>query len=86
MYRVLAPGGLLLVAFHVGDETVHLDEWWDIPVSVEFYFFEPAEIEARLVAAGFTIEEHHVREPYPDVEHPSRRAYLLARKPSDVRS
>jgi hypothetical protein len=24
--------------------------------------------------------------PYPDVEHPSRRAYLLARKPPSVRS
>jgi SAM-dependent methyltransferase len=86
LQRVLVPGGLLLVAFHVGDETVHLDEWWDTPVSVDFYFFQPDEIVDRLAAAGFTIEERHVREPYPDVEHPSRRAYLLARKPSDVRS
>lgn len=30
--------------------------------------------------------EAGVREPYPDVEYPSRRAYLLAHKPSDVRS
>ena len=81
-WRVLTPGGLLLVAFHVGDEDVHLEEWWGTAVSVDFYFFDPAEIEARLVAAGFTIEERHVREPYPDVEHPSRRAYLLARKPA----
>jgi len=80
--RVLAPGGLLLVAFHVGTEDVHLDEWWEIPVSVDFYFFDPAAIEARLAAAGFVVEESHLREPYPEVEHPSRRAYLLARKPS----
>ena len=79
--RVLKPGGRLLVAFHVGTDVVHLEEWWEIPVSVDFYFFEPDEVEARLVAAGFSIEERHVREPYPDVEHPSRRAYLLARKP-----
>jgi SAM-dependent methyltransferase len=86
LQRVLVPGGLLLVAFHVGDETVHLEEWWDTPVSVDFYFFQPDEIADRLAAAGFTIEESHVRDPYPDVEHPSRRAYLLARKPPDVRS
>ncbi len=27
-HRVLAPGGLALVAFHVGDETRHFDELW----------------------------------------------------------
>ena len=81
LWWVLEPGGWLLVAFHVGTEDVHLEEWWGTAVSVDFYFFDPAEIEARMVAAGFTIEERHIREPYPDVEHPSRRAYLLARKP-----
>jgi SAM-dependent methyltransferase len=81
LWRVLKPGGPLLVAFHVGDEDLHLEEWWGTAVSVDFYFFDPAEIEARLVAAGFRVAERHLREPYSDVEHPSRRAYLLARKP-----
>jgi SAM-dependent methyltransferase len=80
-WRVLAPGGWLLLAVHVGAETIHLDEWWGTPVAVEFYFFEPAEIEARLRGSGFVVEETRVRDPYPEVEHPSRRAYLLARKP-----
>jgi hypothetical protein len=31
--------------------------------------------------AGFDKLEAIVREPYPDVEYPSRRAYLWARKP-----
>jgi hypothetical protein len=26
--------------------------------------------------------EQRVREPYPEVEHPTRRAYMLARKPA----
>jgi ubiquinone/menaquinone biosynthesis C-methylase UbiE len=26
--RVLRPGGLLLLAFDVGDDVLHLDEWW----------------------------------------------------------
>ena len=81
-WRVLRPGGWLLVAFHIGEGDVHLDEWWETPVSIDFLFFQPAEIEERLVAAGFILEESHVRQPYPDVEHPSQRAYLLARKPT----
>src|SRR5205823_12308301 len=26
--RVLRPGGLLLLAFHQGQEIIHVDEWW----------------------------------------------------------
>ena len=81
MKRVLRPGGLLLLAFHVGDETVHLDEWWGQRVSVDFLFFRPKEISDSLLAAGFEIEEIVEREPYPDVEHQSRRAYIFAKKP-----
>ena len=80
MYRVLRPHGLALVAFHVGEETRHLEDWFDQPVSVDFFFFRPQEIKERLLAAGFVIEDVIEREPYPDVEHPSRRAYLYARK------
>jgi len=34
-----------------------------------------------LTAAGFGIEARLERAPYLGHEHPSRRAYLLARKP-----
>ena len=81
MNRVLCPGGLLLLAFHVGDETVHLDEWWGQRVSVDFLFFRPEEMVDSLRAAGFEIEEIVEREPYLDVEHQSRRTYILAMKP-----
>jgi len=81
MKRVLRRGGLLLLAFHVGDETVHLDEWWGQQVSVDFLFFRPNEISDSLRAVGFEIEEIVEREPYPDVEHQSRRAYIFATKP-----
>ena len=81
MKRVLRPGGLVLLAFHVGDETVHLDEWWGQRVSLDFRFFRPEEMAGSLRAAGFEVEEIVEREPYPDVEHQSRRAYIFARKP-----
>jgi SAM-dependent methyltransferase len=81
MRRVLRPGGILLLSFHVGVEFVHLEEWWGHPVSVSFLFFRPEEMADSLRAAGFEIEEILEREPYPLVEHQSRRAYIFARKP-----
>ena len=78
--RVLRPGGRLLLAFHVGDDAVHLDEWWGQPVCVDFFFFRSDEMARYLQAAGFEIEEIIEREPYPEVEHQSRRSYILARR------
>jgi len=77
--RVLAPGALALVAFHVGSERVHVDELFGAAVSLDFQFHDPAAVAAALADARLPVIEHTVREPYPDAEHPSRRAYLLAR-------
>ena len=76
--RVLAPGGTLLVSFHIGEETVHRDEWWGHDVNVDFFFFQPADVVAALEEAGFVIERALERDPYPEVEYPSRRAYVVA--------
>lgn len=86
MARVLAPGGLLLLAFHMGnqdgdDRAMRPGELWGNPVAMEFFFHPPAEVGRLLRAAGFEIEETLEREPYaPDVEYQTRRAYILARK------
>ena len=80
--RILRPDGLLFLAFHIGDETLHLDNWWEHEVKINFYFFQPAEMTRHLQAAGFEVEEIIEREPYPEVEHQSRRAYIFARRPS----
>ena len=79
MRRVLMPGGLLLLAFHIGHETLHVEEMWEQAVALDFTFFEPAEMAGYLEQAGFIVEDVIEREPYgPDVEHQSRRAYILA--------
>jgi ubiquinone/menaquinone biosynthesis C-methylase UbiE len=80
LHRVLQPGGRLLVAFHIGDETVHLDEWWGHKVCVDFFFFRSDEMTQYLRDAGFEIEEIVERDPYPEVEHQSRRSYIFARR------
>lgn len=81
MKRVLEPGGRLLLAFHIGDEILHLDEWWGESVSVDFVFFQTQEMRSYLERAGLEIYEIIEREPYKDVEHQSRRAYIFSRKP-----
>ena len=81
--RVLQPGGVLLMAFHLGGDTIHLDQWLGEPVSVDFIFFRADEMAGYLTSAGFEIEEIIERDPYPDVEHQSRRAYIFAIKPAE---
>ncbi len=81
MKRVLKPGGVLLVTFHIGDEIIHRDEWWEKPVNLDFAFYQPTEMETWLKEASYELEETLVREPNPDVEVATRRAYVLARKP-----
>jgi SAM-dependent methyltransferase len=80
MQRVLRPGGLLLLAFHTGNEMLHEDELWGQKISMDFFLLPPTEITVDLEVAGLTIEDVIERDPYPDVEYPSRRAYIFARK------
>jgi SAM-dependent methyltransferase len=80
LHRVLAHGGLAAVAFHAGSDQVHVDELFGCPTSLDFMFHRPDAVVATLVEATFVVEARLDREPYPGVEHPSRRTYLLARK------
>ena len=79
-HRVLKPGGLAVVAFHAGTDTVHVDELFGCATSLDFTFHRPESVAAALVDAGLTIEARLDRAPYPDAEYPSQRTYLLARK------
>jgi SAM-dependent methyltransferase len=81
-WRVLRPGGYALVAFHSGNTVVHLDTWWDQPVDLDFHFLQEDIVAAALQQAQFSITATVRRAPYPEVEHPSERIYLLARKGS----
>jgi len=82
MKRVLKPGGILLVTFHIGTEIKHLDEWWEKPVNLDFAFYLPSEMESWLKEAGYELVETLVREPNLEVEVATQRAYLLAKKPA----
>lgn len=79
MRRVLRPGGLLLVAFHLGTGTSHLAHWWGHEVDVDFRHLEIATVAGRLADAGFTVEATIERTNHPQ-EAPTRRGYLMARR------
>jgi ubiquinone/menaquinone biosynthesis C-methylase UbiE len=83
MQRVLKPGGVLLLAFHTGDEALHEEEIWGRSISMDLFLFPPARIQRCLEQAGFAVDEVVERGPYaPDVEYQSHRAYIFARKPA----
>ncbi len=82
MKRVLKPGGVLLITFHIGDQTDHVDTMWEKKVDLDFNYYQSNEMEARLEAAGYELEDTLVRDPNPEVEVATRRAYLFARNPA----
>jgi SAM-dependent methyltransferase len=79
--RVLLPKGTLLLTFHVGQQVKHLDEWIDEKVSLDFIFFETEEMMSYLKTASFELEKVIERDPYPEIEVQTRRAYIFASKP-----
>lgn len=80
IHRTLRPRGTALITFHIGDECKHVDEFLDQPADIEFNFFQVDRVVAAIAEAGFGNIEPIEREPYPGTEHPSRRAYVFARK------
>jgi len=79
MARVLQDNGLVALAFHIGDEVVHNEQWWDMPVVLDSRYLPVELITGLLTGAGLEIVTSEERAPYaPEVEHQSRRAYIVA--------
>jgi SAM-dependent methyltransferase len=77
--RVLAPDGLALVSFHVGQEVIHRDELFGAPVSLDFRYHPVQGVLEALRSAGLMPIEQIERDPYAGAEYPSRRCYVVAR-------
>jgi ubiquinone/menaquinone biosynthesis C-methylase UbiE len=81
-FRVLAPGGYLLLAFQVGDEAVQLRQGYGHDLSLTAYRLPVQGVERMLAAAGFQAVSCLVREP--QLPEKTLQAYILVRKSADA--
>lgn len=66
--RVLRPQGLLLVGFHVGEETHHTSQGYTgRAINVDSHHRPPSRMAGWLRDAGFTIETEQILRPDDDV-------------------
>ena len=81
VFRVLQPGGLFLFTYHIGEDTITIEEFLGKHVSINFMFYPTDFMYDCLIKCGFMDLDIIERDPYPDVEYQSRRAYTFATKP-----
>ena len=79
--RVLVPGGRLAFALHAGEEVRQVDELFGAPVDLEFVLHNASEVVDAVAAAGLVDIEWYLRSPLRDVETPTERLYVVARRP-----
>lgn len=78
--RILTPHGQFLFSFHLGDHIVHLDNFLDHQVNIDFHFFELDKIKAIINEVQFSVVDVIIREPYMAFEYDSKRAYIWLEK------
>jgi ubiquinone/menaquinone biosynthesis C-methylase UbiE len=77
--RVLRTGGVVTLAFHVGDERRRVERWWNTAASLDFYLHPVERVCDQLQRAGLDVARCAIRAPYAEpVEAQTRRAYVLA--------
>jgi SAM-dependent methyltransferase len=75
--RVLRPGGVALLGFHVGDATAHKTQGYGgHPMDVHVVRRPVERVAGWLEEAGFVVDEQIVRDPSAEVPH----GRLLGRK------
>jgi len=83
VFRVLQPGGIFLFTYHIGEDTIRIEEFLGRRIDIDFMFFTTDFIHSCLSDCGFEKIEIIEREPYAGVEYESRRAYVFTVKPVD---
>jgi SAM-dependent methyltransferase len=75
--RVLQPGGLLMLAFQVGDEVRHLTRGYGFEIDLDSHRLRPEVVEAELTGTGFDVAATLLRAPMTDETAP--QAVIIAR-------
>ena len=80
--RVLKPGGLFVVATHLGQSEVYSSEFLGHPIeTVGGTLYSEDEFLSELQRQSFVVENVRQRDPLPH-EHQTRRIYVTARRAS----
>lgn len=80
--RPIAPGGVLVLGLHAGDEVHRLSRWFDVAVpELDFVLHDPAAVIAAVEAAGLTEVEWYLRGPYEWRDETTQRLYVVGRRP-----
>lgn len=78
--RVLAPDGMLLLAFQVGDQPRVLTDFDGEQVDLTFIRRRPEAVAQLLSTSGFRVYAETVRQPDEDAAESTPQAYLIARR------
>ena len=76
--RVVRPGGLLLLAFQVGDDAVHLTHAYGHDIDLHTRRQNPERVREHLIDAGFSATAELLRQPVAPEKSP--QGYVLARR------
>ncbi|MFL0288694.1 class I SAM-dependent methyltransferase [Mycobacterium sp. SMC-21] len=79
-HRVLSPGGVLLLAFQIGDEPRVLTDFDGESVHLTFIRRRPELVADVLSDSGFRVYAETVRQPDEDAAESTPQAYLIARR------
>jgi ubiquinone/menaquinone biosynthesis C-methylase UbiE len=81
--RVLKPGGLLVIATHLGQGEIFLTEFLGHTIdAIGGTFYGDGELELALAAGSFVVDDARYRDARAH-EHQSRRIYLTATLATD---
>lgn len=79
-HRVLAPGGLLVLAFQVGDEVKRYEQGYGHDILLDVFRLDPDRVLGQLAEAGFEPHTRLEREPVDPKWEKTPQAYLIVRK------
>jgi SAM-dependent methyltransferase len=83
--RLLKPDAICMFIFHVGDDIIEVADFLDVPgAKATWRFLDTDRVLEIAGRVGFKVEEAVIRYPYKEVEHESKRAYVLLRKVGDI--
>lgn len=87
MTRVLRPGGIALISFHIRSEQFQagevdrMSQWFGHSVDIDGYYLEPEPVIDELIRCGLDVASITTRMPHSSMEAPTERAYVIVQKP-----